>query len=84
MPRVDIEAFKIYKPTSADGSIDSLIDPIKSETNTFMANAGQIKNRLGVNSDARFHLLPGVEIQSKTIGVPGKTDARGKRAVVYQ
>ncbi len=59
--RIDIEAYKTY---IASGSVDPLIGTIQSETNTYMTNASQIKNTLNIGNDARFHLLPGVEIQS--------------------
>lgn len=62
--RIDIEAYKTYAAT--DGSIDSYITTIQGETGAYMTdtNVGQIKTALGVSSDARFHLLPGVEIRS--------------------
>lgn len=57
--RVDIEAYKTYSASSIDAG---LIATIQGETTAFMANAATIENTLG--ADARFHLLPGVEIQS--------------------
>jgi len=61
--RVDIEANRIY--TVSNDIIDgSLINSIQSDNNAFMSNASQVKNALSIATDARFHLLPGVEIQS--------------------
>lgn len=61
--RVDIEAYKTYMVT--DGSIDSHIATIQNDNSTYMTdtNVGNIKTALGIGSDTRFHLLPGVEIQ---------------------
>ncbi len=53
--RIDIEAYKTYTVSGIDAG---LIATIQGETKTYMDNAGDF----GV--DARFHLLPGVEIQS--------------------
>ncbi len=67
--RIDIEAYKIYTPTVGLNNTaiinTALIDDIlRADTTAFMANAGNIKNALGVGADSRFHLLAGVEIQS--------------------
>jgi len=62
--RVDIEAYKTY--TVTDAGIDSRITTIQSDTGAYMTdtNVGNIKTALGIDSDTRFHLLPGIEIQS--------------------
>ncbi|HYA38419.1 MAG TPA: filamentous hemagglutinin family protein, partial [Candidatus Methylomirabilis sp.] len=60
---VNIEAYRTYTASNVDAA---LINTIQSDTGTYMnnASAGNINNTLGIGSDTRFHLLPGVEIDS--------------------
>jgi hypothetical protein len=59
--RIDLEAFRTYNATQIDST---LIGSIVGDTAAYMANAAAIESSLGVAGDARFHLLPGVEINS--------------------
>ncbi len=61
--RIDIEATARYD-ASADGLVSTQIAVAKLDVETFMAGSDLIKQRLVVNEDARFHVIPGVEVVS--------------------
>lgn len=59
--RIDIEAFRSYSASTINTALISTID---TDNTSYFANATAIKTGLGINTDARYHLLPGVEIVS--------------------
>jgi filamentous hemagglutinin family protein len=58
---VDLEAFQVYQSATIDAG---LIATIQGDANNFMSGAATLESALGKGTDPRFHLLPGVEIQS--------------------
>lgn len=65
---ISIEAVKTYSGTSLQtGATSGLAigqDTLTTDISNFMANKATILSSLGVSSDPRFHLRPGVEIES--------------------
>ncbi|MBK8019560.1 MAG: filamentous hemagglutinin family protein [Betaproteobacteria bacterium] len=60
-------------------SASSVLNTLRTATNTFMANAGAIETRLGIGADARYHLRPGIEIGSQgDIVLPQDWDLRSR------
>lgn len=66
--RVELEAFQTY--TDADGRLDDVdvaataANPLYQDAADLMAREADIRAALGVAGDARFHLVPGVEVRS--------------------
>lgn len=59
---VMIEANKVFDSITTIN--DTVINSIKADTDSFMANTTAIKTRLGINSDARYGLQAGIEVQN--------------------
>jgi hypothetical protein len=59
--RVDIEAFQSYQASIVN---DSLLMTIAADNAAFMGYAPNIVQRLGLEGDPRYQVLPGVEIRS--------------------
>ncbi len=66
--RVELEAFQTY--ADADGRLDAAevaataANPLYQDAADLMSHEADIRAALGVSGDARFHLVPGVEIQT--------------------
>ncbi|MCC6706438.1 MAG: filamentous hemagglutinin family protein [Gammaproteobacteria bacterium] len=58
--RITLEAFKNY----SGSNVGTVFNSARGEAATFMANAATIESRLGRDSDARFHVVPGIDITS--------------------
>jgi len=59
---INIEAVKVFDPVSTITT--GVINTVQDDTAAFMANAGAIEARLGVNADPRYRLQPGVELRN--------------------
>lgn len=59
--RVDLEAFSVYTASDVESN---LIAAMQADTAAYMANAAAIESSLGVDGDARFHLIAGNEVRS--------------------
>jgi filamentous hemagglutinin family protein len=66
--RVDIEAVQTYTGISSIGSTSGAgkltESQVATDTTAFMAQADAVLARLGLGADERFHVTPGVEVQS--------------------
>ena len=58
--RIDLEAFKAY----SGSNVATTFSTARNEAASFMSNAPTIEARLGRAGDARFHVVPGIEIDS--------------------
>lgn len=58
--RITLEASKNY----SGSNVGTVFNSARGEAATFMANAATIESRLGRDSDARFHVVPGIDITS--------------------
>ena len=62
---VQLEAYKAYASSGTIAATDfSTTGTWYTEAKNFMANTATIENRLGVASDSRIQLAPGIEVQS--------------------
>ncbi len=59
--RIEVEAVRAYDNVGSIGS--GLIGAIHADTLGYMANTGAITSALGMGGDARFALLPGIELR---------------------
>ncbi len=60
--RIDLEGYKAYTGTT----VGTVMGGALNDADTFMANAAAIKTGLGRDADARFHVVPGIEIDSSS------------------
>ena len=60
---INIEGVKVFDGISNINN--SVINTIKSDTDSFMTHAAAIENRLGVNGDDRFRVVAGAEVRNE-------------------